>query len=92
LLLVSSLFGLLAVAISRDPALLQPGVDAAEVRAFVRSVQPSLGFYVALIVLAGVAPKAAAFGFLVSAVGAVWRARGDSGEPNPAPGGLSPSG
>jgi TMEM175 potassium channel family protein len=92
LLLVSSLFGLLALAISREPALLQPGVDAAEVRAIVRSVQPNLGFYVALIVLAGVAPKVAAFGFLISATGAVLRARGDSGEPDPAVDRLRPSG
>ena len=92
LLLVSSLFGVLALAISRDPALLHPGVDVAEVRAIVHSVRPNLGFYVALIVLAGVAPKVAAFGFLISAMVAVLRARGDSGEPDPAADRLSASG
>jgi hypothetical protein len=45
------------------------------------------------IVIAGVAPIVAAFGFLVSAVVAVMRARGDSGEPDPAAGRrVTPSG
>ena len=53
---MSSLFGALALAIARDPALLAPGVGAAEVRALVSSVRPNLGFYVALIVLAASRP------------------------------------
>jgi TMEM175 potassium channel family protein len=89
LLLISSLYGLLALAISRNPDLLQSGVDVSEVKAIIRSVQPNIGFYVALIVLAGIAPKVAAFGFLISSLGTVLRARGDSGDRDPTAG-LSP--
>ena len=81
LLGISILFGVLSFAIARDPELLQPGVSAADVRALTRAVQPNIGFYVAFIVLAGIAPRAAAFGFLISSVAAVVRARGDSGAP-----------
>jgi TMEM175 potassium channel family protein len=81
LLGISILFGVLSFAIARDPELLQPGVSAADVRALTRAVQPNIGFYVAFIVLAGIAPRAAAFGFLIASVAAVLRARGDSGAP-----------
>ena len=84
LLGISIVFGALSYAIARDPTLLQPGVTADEVNALVRAVQPNIGFYVAFIFLAGVAPRAAAFGFLISSVAAVLRARGDSGAPEPA--------
>ena len=49
----------------------------AEVNAIMRAATPSLGFYAGVIVLAFVAPKVAAFGYLVIAVLAVLRARGD---------------
>src|SRR4029077_7619041 len=81
LLGISILFGVLSFAIARDPELLQPGVSAADVRALTRAVQPNIGFYVAFIVLAGIAPRAAAFGFLIASIAAVLRARGDSGAP-----------
>ena len=42
-----------------------------------RAATPSLGFYVGVIVLAVLAPKVAAFGYLVIAILAVLRARGD---------------
>jgi TMEM175 potassium channel family protein len=83
LLAISVVFGALSYAIARDPALLQPGVSAAEVRALVRAVQPNAGFYVGFTFLAGVAPRVAAFGFLASSTVAVLRARGDSGAPGP---------
>jgi uncharacterized membrane protein len=81
LLGISIVFGALSYAIARDPALLHPGVSVREVRALVRTVQPNIGFYVGFMFLAGVAPRAAAFGFLISSVVAVLRARGDSGAP-----------
>ena len=87
-LVISIVFGLLSYAIARDPALLQPGVSAREVRALVRAVQPNAGFYVGFTVIAGVAPRVAAFGFLASSIAAVLRTRGDSGAPGaePSPG------
>ena len=51
--------------------------DAEEVNTIMRAARPSLGFYVGVIVLAVVAPKVAAFGYLVIAVSAVLRAHGD---------------
>ena len=42
-----------------------------------RAARPNLGFYVGVIVLAVVAPKVAAFGYLAIAVSAVLRAHGD---------------
>ena len=84
-LVISLVFGSLSYAIGRDPELLQPGIGAQEVRDLVRAVQPNIGFYVAFIFLAGVAPRAAAFGFLLSSVIAVLRTRGDSGAPDAEP-------
>ncbi len=82
---ISAVFGALSYAIARDPELLQPGMSAQEVRALVRAVQPNAGFYVGFTVIAGLAPRAAAFGFLFSSVVAVLRTRGDSGAPGPEP-------
>ena len=81
-LAISVTFGVLRYAIARDPALLQLGVTAQEVRALVRAVQPNAGFSVGFTFLAGVAPRVAAFGFLTSSIAAVLRARGDSGAPD----------
>lgn len=83
LLAISIVFGVLSYAIARDPTLLQPGVSAHEVRALVKAVQPNAGFYVGFTILAGVAPRVAAFGFLASSILGVMRARGDSGAPDP---------
>lgn len=49
--------------------------------AIARQQTGSLGLYVDVIVLAVVAPKIAAFGYLVIAVVAVLRARGDDTPP-----------
>jgi uncharacterized membrane protein len=81
LLAVSVVFGALSYAVSRDPELLEPGVSAREVRRLVRSVQPNIGFYVGFTFLAGAVPRAAAFGFLISSIIAVARARGDFAAP-----------
>jgi TMEM175 potassium channel family protein len=78
LLVISLVFGALSYAIARDPELLQPGVGADEVKQMIRRVRPNAGFYVGFTFLAGVAPRVAAFGFLISSLTAVMRARGDS--------------
>jgi hypothetical protein len=46
--------------------------------AFTLLTTPSIGFYVAVVFLALIAPKVAAFGYLAIAVVAVFRTRGDS--------------
>jgi hypothetical protein len=38
---------------------------------------PNIGFYAAVIALALLLPQAAVFGYLATAIAAVWRARGD---------------
>ena len=77
LLVIQILLASMWIAVSRDRSLLQPEVTDKEVNAIMRAATPSLGFYAGVIVLAFVAPKVAAFGYLVIAVMAVMRARGD---------------
>ena len=67
--------------VASDRSLLKPDVSEKEVDAIARATTPNLGFYVAVIVLAFIAPKVAAFGYLAIAIVAVLRARGDSGTP-----------
>ena len=81
LLVISLLFSALWAAVARDRSLLNPDVSEKEVDAIARATTPNLGFYVAVIVLAFIAPKVAAFGYLAIAIVAVLRARGDSGAP-----------
>jgi hypothetical protein len=61
----------------RDRHLLRPEVSEQEVNALRRLTTPSIGFYAGVIVLAILAPKVAAFGYLLIAIFAVLRARGD---------------
>lgn len=77
LLAISVLFSILWAAIAHDRELLRPEVGDDEVRAITAAASPNIGFYVAVTVVAIVAPKAAAFGFLLIAVVAVLRARAD---------------
>ena len=77
LLAISSLFGSLWGGISRDRELLKPEVTDEEVNAILVAATPSIGFYVGVTALAIVAPRVAAFGYLVIAVLSVLRARGD---------------
>ena len=77
LLVISLLFSALWGAVARDRRLLRPKVSEKEFNAIAIATTPSLGFYVGVIVLAIVAPKVAAFGYLVIAVLAVLRAPGD---------------
>jgi hypothetical protein len=52
-------------------------VSEAEVRAILVAATPNIGFYVGATVIAIIAPKIAAFGYLVIAIVAVLRVRGD---------------
>ena len=78
-LLLSALWGVIA----RDRDLLKPEVSEQEINAILVATTPSLGFYVGVIVLAIFAPRVAAFGFLVIAIVAVLRVRGDQLRPAP---------
>ena len=74
--LVSALWG----AVAADRELLRPDVDDEEVRVIVVAASPNLAFYAGATAVAIVAPKVAAFGYLVIALIAVLRARGDERE------------
>jgi uncharacterized membrane protein len=77
LLAISTLFAVLWATVMRNRQLLEPEVGEAEVRAILAAATPNIGFYLGVTVLAIVAPKVAAFGYLVIAVLFVVRARGD---------------
>ena len=81
LLVISLLVSALRGAITRERDLLKPEVSEQEINAILVATTPSLGFYVAVIVLAIFAPKVAAFGYLVIAIAAVVRAHGDQATP-----------
>ena len=78
LLVISLLINALWGAVASDRSLLRPEVSEKEVNAIARATTPNLGFYVGVIVLAFLAPKVAAFGYLLIAIVALLRARGDS--------------
>ena len=86
LLVISITFAALGLAIARDRTLLHERVGDDEVRALLRAVTPNLGFYVTVIVLAVLAPRAAAIGYLMIAAVGVMRARGDNASTVPAAG------
>jgi len=77
LLVISVLLRVLWEAILRRPALLDTDMSVDEVKESSRASTPNIGFYVAVIALALLLPKVAVFGYLVIAIAAVWRARGD---------------
>ena len=77
LLVIALLVGALWGSVVRDRSLLRPDVSDREVNAILLATTPSIGFYVAATALAVVAPRVAAFGYLVIAVVSVLRARGD---------------
>ena len=78
LLVISLLFSALWGSVARNRSLLRPEVSEKEVNAIARATTPNLGFYVVVIVLAFLAPKVAAFGYLLIAIVALLRAHGDS--------------
>jgi uncharacterized membrane protein len=77
LLAISVLFGALWGTIASDRQLLRPEVTDEEVNAILIRATPGTGLYVGVTALAIVAPRVAAFGYLVIAVIAVLSARGD---------------
>jgi hypothetical protein len=76
--MISLVFSALWASVASDRKLLKPEVSEKEVNLIARATTPSLGFYLVVIGLAFVAPTVAAFGYLVIAIVAVLRARGDS--------------
>jgi uncharacterized membrane protein len=84
LLAISVLFGALWGAVATDRELLTPDVTDEEVNAILVAATPSIGFYVGATALAIVAPRIAAFGYLVIAVVGVLRAHGDEVAPEQA--------
>ncbi len=81
LLMISILVWALWSSAARDRTLLRPEVGEEDVQRILRAVTPGLGFYALVIALAIVAPQVAAFGYLLVAVVAVLRARGDASTP-----------
>jgi uncharacterized membrane protein len=77
LLAVSILMGALWATAARDRDLLRPEVSEAEVDAILRATTPSVGSFVAFIVIGIALPHVAAVGYLVVAVVLVLRAQGD---------------
>jgi uncharacterized membrane protein len=77
LLAIALLFSVLWGAVARDRELLRPEVGEDELNAILVRASPSIAFYGGAIVLAAVAPRAAAFGYLLIAVFGVLRVRGD---------------
>jgi uncharacterized membrane protein len=77
LLVIALLYSGLWATVASDRSLLKPDVSEQEVDAIARAATPKLGFYLAVILLAFIAPKAAALGYLVIAIFAVLRARGE---------------
>jgi uncharacterized membrane protein len=73
----SVLLSLLWGSVAYDRSLLMPEVDEQEIRAMVLATTPTLGFYLAIVAVAIVAPRIAAVGYLVVAVLALLRAHGD---------------
>ena len=77
LLVISLLLGALWGAAVLDRSVLRPEVDEDEIKAIARATTPHIGFYAAMIALAFFAPRVAIFGYLVIAIVALLRARGD---------------
>ena len=86
LLVISLLYSALWSAVASDRTLLKPDVSKKEVDAIARATTPNLGFYLAVILLAFIAPKVAAFGYLVIAIVALVRAHGDRAPTTTTPG------
>jgi uncharacterized membrane protein len=81
LLVISVLIGALWGLVGRHPDLLRPEVSEKEAAAIARLTTPNLGFYAGVIVLALLAPRVAAFGYLLIAIVALLRARSGGAPP-----------
>ena len=77
LLVISLLLGALWRSAVLDRSVLRPEVGEDEIKAIALASTPHIGFYAAVIALAIFAPRVAIFGYLVIAVVALVRARGD---------------
>jgi uncharacterized membrane protein len=77
LLSISLLLGAMWAATGRRPELLQADVTKEEVEDLVQGTRPSIALYLVGGAIALVQPQVAVFGFLLIAVVAVLRARGD---------------
>ena len=85
LLVISLLFSALWSTIARDRELLRPEVTDQEVGEILRRATPSLAFYGGFILLALLAPRVAAIGYLVVAIGNLLQIRGDEESPAASP-------
>ena len=84
LLVISVLLGALWASAARDRRLLRPEVSEEDINAILRATTPNIGFYIGVTALAIVAPRAAAFGYLLIAIFAVLRTHGDGASPSAA--------
>jgi TMEM175 potassium channel family protein len=80
LLVISILLGALWAAAARDRHLLRADVGEQDISALLLATTPNIGFYVTATVVAIVAPRIAAFGYLIIALLSVLRAHGDETE------------
>jgi uncharacterized membrane protein len=76
LMVILLLLGAMWRAVAARPELVRPEVSEHEVDRILRGTAPNLDFYVAVTLLAIVAPHVAAFGYLLIAIMLVVRARG----------------
>ena len=77
LLVISLLVRLMWATAVRDRRVLTPDMSEKEINAIAVSTTPNIGFYAGVIVLAVFAPRVAVFGYLVIAIVALLRMRGD---------------
>jgi uncharacterized membrane protein len=77
LFVASLLLSFLWRSVAYDRKLLMPEVDEKEAKAIMLAVTPTIGFYVVIMALAIVVPRAAVVGYLVVAIQALLRVRGD---------------
>jgi uncharacterized membrane protein len=78
LLVISLLLSALWGSATLDRHVLRPEVSDDEIKTIALATTPSVGLYAAIIALAFFAPRAAIFGYLVIAIVALLRMRGDS--------------
>jgi uncharacterized membrane protein len=85
LLVIALLLKTLWASVTSERSVLRSEVSDEEVDAITRATTPNLAFYGGVIVLALLAPYAAAFGYLAIAIVGVLRAGGGSAPTRPAP-------
>jgi len=78
LLVISLLLSAIWGSVSLDRHVLRPEVSDDEIKAIALATAPNVGLYAAIIALAFFAPRVAIFGYLVIAIIALLRMRGDS--------------